>query len=104
MVNQGRWGDDDLADDDPRFLLDFYEARGDEDICARAKPLYEQAIEANPTAELIRDHGYLLEWHGRPRGRRRGHHSAAMALAASLRERIAALEDHITQALSAHAD
>jgi tetratricopeptide (TPR) repeat protein len=52
-------------DADPRSLLDLYEATGDEDIYARAKPLYEQAMTASPDAELIRDYGYLLECHGR---------------------------------------
>jgi tetratricopeptide (TPR) repeat protein len=53
------------VDADPRSLLDLYEASGDEDIYARAKPLYEHAIEADPDAGLIRDYGYLLECHGR---------------------------------------
>jgi tetratricopeptide (TPR) repeat protein len=53
------------VDADPRSLLDLYEASGDEDIYARAKPQYEHAIEADPDAELIRDYGYLLECHGR---------------------------------------
>jgi tetratricopeptide (TPR) repeat protein len=55
---------------DPRSLLDLYEASGDEDVYARAKLLYEQAIAASPDAELIGDYGYLLECHGR-RGLRR---------------------------------
>jgi tetratricopeptide (TPR) repeat protein len=53
------------VDADPRSLLNLYEASGAEDIYARAKALYEQAIAASPDAELIRDYGYLLECHGR---------------------------------------
>jgi tetratricopeptide (TPR) repeat protein len=53
------------VDVDPRSLLDLYEASGDEDLYSRAKPLYEQAIAADPNPELIRDYGYLLECHGR---------------------------------------
>jgi hypothetical protein len=36
-----RGGHDEVVDADPRSLLDLYEASGDEDIYARAKPLYE---------------------------------------------------------------
>jgi tetratricopeptide (TPR) repeat protein len=53
------------VDADLRSLLDLYEARGDEDTYAQAKPDYEQAIADAPDAELIRDYGYLLECHGR---------------------------------------
>jgi hypothetical protein len=42
-------GQDDVVDAAPRALLDLYEASGDEDIYARAKPLYEQAIGASRT-------------------------------------------------------
>jgi tetratricopeptide (TPR) repeat protein len=65
MVSARTRGQDDLVDVDLRSLLDLYEARGDEDLYARARPLYEQAIEASPDADLIRDYGYLLECHGR---------------------------------------
>lgn len=52
-------------DGDLRSLLDQYEARGDEDLYARAKPRYEQEIAANPDPVLVRDYGYLLECHAR---------------------------------------
>lgn len=51
---------------DKRELLDRYEATGDEEAFALAKPLYEQALDADPgNATLRRDYGYLLECHGR---------------------------------------
>ena len=34
-------GQDDVVDADARSLLDLYEAGGDEDLYARARPLYE---------------------------------------------------------------
>lgn len=42
-------------DADPRSLLDLDEASGDEDVFARAKPLYEQVIDGPrdaPTGRL----------------------------------------------------
>jgi len=59
------WGQDEVVDADPRSLLDLYEATGDEEVYAQAKPLYERAIKAVPDAALIHDYGYLLECHGR---------------------------------------
>jgi Tfp pilus assembly protein PilF len=51
---------------DKRELLDRYEATGDEEAFALAKPRYEQALNADPgNATLRRDYGYLLECHGR---------------------------------------
>jgi tetratricopeptide (TPR) repeat protein len=58
------------VDGDLRSLLDQYEARGDDDLYARAKPRYEQAIAADPDPVLIRDYGYLLECHARRELRR----------------------------------
>jgi tetratricopeptide (TPR) repeat protein len=52
---------------DKERLLELYEARGDEDTFAQAKPLYEQALAgaeaSDPQVHL--GYGYLLECHGR---------------------------------------
>ena len=49
-----------------RELLDRYEATGDEDAFAAAKPLYERALYEDPDDAIVRrDYGYLLECHGR---------------------------------------
>jgi tetratricopeptide (TPR) repeat protein len=50
---------------DRRELLDLYEATGDEDAYAAAKPLYEQAIAdaESGDATVLREYGYLLECH-----------------------------------------
>jgi tetratricopeptide (TPR) repeat protein len=49
---------------DKEELLDRYEARGDEDDFREASALYEEAIEKAPTAEAIRQYGYLLQCSG----------------------------------------
>ena len=48
---------------DMRELLDRYEATGDEDAYAAARPLYENAVAASGDASLLREYGYLLECH-----------------------------------------
>jgi tetratricopeptide (TPR) repeat protein len=45
-------------------LAERYEARGDEDDFVRAKALFEEAIEEQPSAELARRYGFLLQAHG----------------------------------------
>ncbi|MGH2850288.1 MAG: hypothetical protein ACRDLP_06695 [Solirubrobacteraceae bacterium] len=56
------------------LLQERYEIRGDERDFLAAKPLYEEAIETAPTAELFRQYGYLLECHGRRELRRAAEH------------------------------
>jgi tetratricopeptide (TPR) repeat protein len=49
-----------------RALLDRYEASGGEELFAAARALYEAALADAPDDPLLlRDHGYLLECHGR---------------------------------------
>jgi len=46
-------------------LLERYEALGELDDYLAAKPLFERAIEQQPTALLCKQYGYLLQCHGR---------------------------------------
>jgi tetratricopeptide (TPR) repeat protein len=46
-------------------LLERYEALGELDDYLAAKPLFERAIEQQPTALVVKQYGYLLECHGR---------------------------------------
>ncbi len=52
---------------DKERLLELYEATGDEDTFAKAKPLYEQALTGAGAsdANVLLGYGYLLECHGR---------------------------------------
>lgn len=53
-------------DGEMRGLLDRYEACGGEELFAQARERYEAALAATPDDPgLLRDHGYLLECHGR---------------------------------------
>jgi len=49
------------VDADPRSLARPVRSQRRRGDLRRAKPLYEQAIQADPDAQLIRDYGYLLE-------------------------------------------
>jgi tetratricopeptide (TPR) repeat protein len=51
-------------------LLERYEALGEESDFLAAKPLYQQALAAEPDARLLNEYGYLLECHGRRELRR----------------------------------
>jgi tetratricopeptide (TPR) repeat protein len=51
-------------------LLERYEALGEEDDFLAAKPLYEQALAAEPDAQVLKDYGYLLYAHARRELRR----------------------------------
>jgi tetratricopeptide (TPR) repeat protein len=51
-------------------LLERYEALGDEDDFAAARPRYEEAIAASPDARTLSDNGYLLYAHARQELRR----------------------------------
>ena len=48
-------------------LLERYEALGELADYLAAKPLFERAIEQQPTALVFRQYGYLLQCHGRSR-------------------------------------
>src|SRR5260370_40835260 len=51
---------------DKEELLLRYECEGGESLYAEAKPLFEEALTANPgDAGLLLPYRHLLEWHGR---------------------------------------